>query len=226
MSSETLSRERIVGAAIELLDAEGVEGLSMRRLGGALGSGATSVYWHVKNKDDLISLAADEVHGEIELPDPGEVGWRAAAAAMAYGLREMFRRHAWIVPVFGTHIVFGPGIARFNDRFIAVFEAAGFAGSDLDRAGETVLAFVLGIAYADASEAAMNARLRRKGVNVEEYIKDVVASGREVAADFPRLLERYDAQSNDIRTAVSEQSFEFGLETVLDGLAARLAENS
>ena len=61
----SLSREQIVRAAIELLDAEGAAGLSMRRLGTKLGSGATSLYWHVANKDELLELAVDEVLGEI-----------------------------------------------------------------------------------------------------------------------------------------------------------------
>ena len=58
---QPLSRDQIVAAAIRLIDAEGLEGFSMRRLGQALGSGATSVYWHVKDKDQLIDLVLDEI---------------------------------------------------------------------------------------------------------------------------------------------------------------------
>ena len=56
---QPLSRTQIVATAIKLIDAEGLEGFSMRRLGQELGAGATSVYWHVKDKDQLIDLVLD-----------------------------------------------------------------------------------------------------------------------------------------------------------------------
>src|SRR5690349_4305070 len=65
---DTLSRDQIVGAAIELLDARGLDDFSMRMLGKRLGSAATAMYWHVGSKDDLLALAADRVWSEIALP--------------------------------------------------------------------------------------------------------------------------------------------------------------
>ena len=70
MPRDTLTREQIVDAAIELLDRDGLEGLNMRALGQRLGSAATAVYWHVGSKDNLIALAADQVWNEIGRPDP------------------------------------------------------------------------------------------------------------------------------------------------------------
>src|ERR687893_1971585 len=75
-----LSREQIVRAAIEILDAEGAAGLSMRRLGTRLGSGATSLYWHVAHKDELLELAVDEVLGEVYVPEAGDTPWRVGAS--------------------------------------------------------------------------------------------------------------------------------------------------
>ena len=80
---DTLTREQVVDAAIDLLDTDGLEGLNMRALGTRLDSAATAVYWHVGNKDNLIALAADQAWNEIELPDPTAVGWRTAAGEMA-----------------------------------------------------------------------------------------------------------------------------------------------
>src|SRR5215813_9588524 len=85
----TLSRDQIVRASVELLDAEGLAGFSMRRPGAKLGAGATSLYWHVTNKNGLLELAVDAVMGEIEIPDPDEVGWRTALRGYAEGLRSM-----------------------------------------------------------------------------------------------------------------------------------------
>ena len=66
---DTLTREQILKAAIDLLDAEGLEGLNMRALGNLLGSAATAVYWHIGSKENLLALAGDQVWNEIPLPD-------------------------------------------------------------------------------------------------------------------------------------------------------------
>ena len=97
MPRDTLTREKIVKAAIDLLDSDGLEGLNIRALGSRLGSAATAIYWHVGSKDNLMALAADQAWNEITLPDPAAVGWRDAAMAMAAGLHAMLTRHPWLV---------------------------------------------------------------------------------------------------------------------------------
>ncbi|QWF85401.1 TetR/AcrR family transcriptional regulator C-terminal domain-containing protein [Amycolatopsis sp. CA-230715] len=223
MPRDTLTREQIVEAAVAVLDAEGVDGLNMRRLGARLGAAATAVYWHVKNKDDLVVLACDHVWGEIALPDPGEVGWRAAAAALATGAREMVGRHFWLVSAMGTHLVYGPGKARYDDHCLGVYETAGFRGPGADQAAATVLMFVLGAAQGEAAESAWRARLRRDGADAEARVNETVERIGEIARAFPRLRERA-LPSPDPATEPDEDSFEFGLRVVLDGLEARLPE--
>ncbi|WP_188188633.1 TetR/AcrR family transcriptional regulator C-terminal domain-containing protein [Nonomuraea sp. SYSU D8015] len=218
MPRETLSREQIVRAAVEVLDAEGVEGLNMRRLGAWLGSAATAVYWHVKNKDDLVVLAADEVWGEIELPDVEQVGWREAAAAMARNLHAMVIRHPWLVTAMSTHLIYGPGKARHDNHLIGVYEAAGFTGRQVEWAMNAVFVFALGQAIGEASDAAWRRRLRRAGGDPEERERAAIEQIAEIASRFPRLRARMDAPGDD----GPGQRFEFGLQTVLDGLEARL----
>src|ERR1039458_6659332 len=111
MPRDTLTREQIVRAAIDLLDTEGLEGLNMRALGNRLGSAATAVYWHVGSKDNLMALAADQAWNEIALPDLTATGWRAAATAMATSLHAMLTRHPWLVQAFGSQVLYGPGTA-------------------------------------------------------------------------------------------------------------------
>src|SRR5262245_38803736 len=94
-SKETLSREHVVRAAVELLDAEGLAGLSMRKLGERLSAGATSIYWHVETKDDLLEFAMDEIYGEVDVPAPELAGWRSGATLLAHSLRAMILRHPW-----------------------------------------------------------------------------------------------------------------------------------
>jgi hypothetical protein len=88
---DSLTREEIVRPTIELLDDEGLEGLNMRSLGKRLGTAATAVHWHVKNKDDLVLVAGDRVWNEIELPELGAADWRTPATALAAGLHAIHR---------------------------------------------------------------------------------------------------------------------------------------
>src|SRR3569623_2659091 len=89
-----LSRVQIVRASLELLDADGIAGLSMRRLGTRLGSGATSLYWYVNTKDELLDLCIDECLGEVHVP-AGE-DWRESLRTAARALRDMVLRHPWL----------------------------------------------------------------------------------------------------------------------------------
>jgi AcrR family transcriptional regulator len=221
MTRDTLTREQIVKAAIDLLDTEGLEGLNMRALGKRLGSAATAVYWHVGSKDNLVALAGDQVWNEIELPDPAAASWRTAAADMAVGLHAMLTRHPWLVQAFGSYPMFGPGKARHDDHDLAVFEAAGFIGDQADQAAATVFTFVLGNALGPAAAASLTRKLSREGGDAEEQIRDGLAKARQVAAQFPRLRSRLETASADY-AAAPDYSFEFGLQTLLDGLAAQL----
>lgn len=86
-----LSQDRIVSEAIRLLDDKGIEALSMRSLGTRLGAGATSLYRHVANKDELIELVVDEVYGEMQVPDADDpAAWRAAVAVAPTACAQWF----------------------------------------------------------------------------------------------------------------------------------------
>nr|WP_240973870.1 TetR/AcrR family transcriptional regulator [Nonomuraea sp. FMUSA5-5] len=217
-----MTQDQIVRTAVELLDSDGIEGLSMRQLGTRLNSAATAVYWHVKSKDNLLVLAADAVWAEIELPDLEKVTWQAAATAMAKGLYAMIIRHPWLVPAMSTHLLYGPGKARHDDHLLAVYLAAGFTGRDAERAMKTVFTFVLGNALGVASEAAWRARLRRTGGDEQEQIRTMMAQATEIAMRFPRLRAHSQAQEDGTLPPAPDQDLEFGLRTILNGLQSEL----
>ena len=221
MPRDTLTREQIVRAAIDLLDSEGLEGLNMRALGERLGSAATAVYWHVGSKDNLIALAGDQVWNEIPLPELTAVDWRTAATQMATDMYAMLSRHPWLVQAFGSYVVFGPGTARHNDHSLAIYEAAGFTGERADQAMATVFTFVLGSALGPAATASLTRKLGRDGGNATELLRDHMTKAREIAAQFPRLRTRLDTAAADYGAA-PEHSFEFGLQAILDSLQAQL----
>jgi AcrR family transcriptional regulator len=221
MARERLTKDQIVRTAVELLDEEGLEGLNMRSLGKRLGTVATAVYWHVKNKDELVLLAGDRVWDEIELPGLDQVEWRAAAVSMAHGLYAMLGRHPWLVQAFGSYLFFGPGKARHDDHTLAVYEKAGFVGPDADRAAAGVFTFVLGNVLGASATASLTRRLAREGGDPDELIKETIARAAEVAETFPRLRARLNTAAAGYNQA-PEATFDHGLNALLNGLADEL----
>jgi AcrR family transcriptional regulator len=211
----SLSREQIVTAAIELLDAKGLSGLSMRRLGTKLGSGATSVYWYVANKDELLELAVDEVMGEVDIPDLEVVGWRAAAGGVVQGLRSVILRHSWITSLFGIRPAIGPQAMRMSDRVVTVLTAAGFEGIELAYASSLLMSHAIGSATTDS---ALHTATARSGKTANELVEEMGPYVHSIAADYPSYVKWWSENKNMDVEKLQEDSFNFGLERLLDGL--------
>lgn len=223
MPKPTLTAGQIVDVTIGLLDEEGLDGLNMRELGRRLDSAPTAVYWHVKDKDNLIRLAADEVWNEIALPAPNSADWRTAAEHLASGLRAMVLRHPWITQALSGYLLYGPGKSRFDDYNLGVYEQAGFHESQADQAAATVFVFVLGSAIGDAANVSLTRRLDRRGGDAQQQLQEAIQRATDIAVQFPRLRARLEADAagtgyND----APDHTFEFGLKAILDGFQERL----
>ncbi|RFU41182.1 TetR family transcriptional regulator [Actinomadura logoneensis] len=217
----TLSREQIVTEAIKLLDAEGVEALSMRKLGQALNAGATSLYRHVANKDQLLELVVDEVYGELCVPvleSPGE--WRQAVRALAHEMRAMLLRHPWIAPILGLvgSSYLGPNVVRLSDEMLGLLEDAGFSLTEGNATVKSMFAYVIGWTM---SEAAWLLALARSGQTEQEWLEQMRPAMERVVETHPRLGKLFEAQSeaNAGRdtTEISDAEFDAGLDRFLDG---------
>jgi AcrR family transcriptional regulator len=189
---EGLSQDRIVAAAVELLDAEGLEALSMRTLAARMDTKATSLYRHVANKDELIELVVDEAYGEMEVPAEGP--WRTSVADAARSLRAVVLRHPWVASVLGQVGLaeLGPNLSDRSARLLALFVGAGFPDDEADLAMKTMLGYVVGMTV---SEAAYVQLLARSGQSEDELVVRGVTS-----------------------KALRDKTFEYGLERVLAGL--------
>jgi AcrR family transcriptional regulator len=216
---ETLSREQIVQAAMETLDSEGVAGLSMRKLAAKLGAGATSLYWHVPTKDDLVDLLIDAIWGEIDVPSPDLAGWRNGAMLFGHSLRAAILRHPWLPEVMYTRPSMGPNALTLGSRGLVLFGAAGFPDREVDYAMGSVMSYVLGTASAEVATREM---VRKSGQSPEEWAGEMLTQAEAAAADYPemRASVRRRAQQ-DVNAALTEH-FVFGLDALLDGLEARL----
>ncbi|GAA2399041.1 TetR/AcrR family transcriptional regulator C-terminal domain-containing protein [Actinomadura vinacea] len=216
-----LSQDRIVAEAVRLLDEEGLDALSMRGLGTRLGAGATSLYRHVANKDELIELVVDEIYGELRVPDADPATWRAAVTECAQSLRAMILRHPWSATVLGQVGLaeLGPNLIDRSERMLAVLHAAGFAPGTADLALNTVLAYTMGTAI---SEAAYLSMLARSGQTEDQWADDLRATTEQAIEGHPRMQEGYAALHEQDPRQIREDNFTYGLECVLDGLQARL----
>ncbi|QIS15018.1 TetR/AcrR family transcriptional regulator C-terminal domain-containing protein [Nocardia arthritidis] len=214
-----LDRDQIVRAAIELLDHEGLEALSMRKLGAALGAGATSLYWYVANKDELLELALDEFWGGIGVPDPDEMHWRNVITAFAYNMRISSLAHPWGPSLIGTLPSVGPNAFRLTDRLRRAFLQAGLTGVDLYLANSTVLSFVLGQVIPEITF--------RKALGGGEYDQESTTEAlTRLAAEYPDMLDARAALEKLDPNAARAMAFDFGLTAVLDGIAAKLPQRS
>jgi AcrR family transcriptional regulator len=228
----TLTREQIVTQAIQLLDGEGIEALSMRKLAARLDVGATSLYWHVANRDELIELVVDEVYGELDLPDAAVAGtridvaeWRAATRRYAHSIRATVLRHPWVVSVVEYLVTsyLGPNLTRVTERLLALFEAAGFEQlREAERAVSILSSYVLGVATA---EAAWRNWMARHGQTEQEWMSAAKAVADTTTEGYERVkkvVAEYATFDYADPQKAMDEDFDYGLDVMLDGLQVRL----
>ncbi|WP_034382745.1 TetR/AcrR family transcriptional regulator C-terminal domain-containing protein [Herbidospora cretacea] len=222
-AQQGLSREQIVRATVELLDAEGMEALSMRKLGAKLGAGATSLYWHVANKNELLELAMDEVFGAVRIPTSDS--WREVVGNVAWGLRAAILAHPWFTFVLGSLPALGPNAMNCSATLCAALARAGFQKHDIDYAGAAVLSYTVG---ATAPEAAYTSALKSRGITMEQAQRDLAPAVEKVARAHPEVHARFqEAVESTIDPLAHRQlAFDFGLVSMLDGLAMRLPKSA
>jgi AcrR family transcriptional regulator len=146
-----LSLDRIVATAVELLDAQGVDGLTMRRLADRLGAGVMSLYWHVGSKEDVFDLALDSVLDHRAPPQPGEPrDWRGDVVHMLEDWRASMLRHPWSASLLPRRAL-GPNILGRLELLSRTLSRAGVADADLNVAIWSLWNYVMGATISRAS---------------------------------------------------------------------------
>ncbi|MFB9641584.1 TetR/AcrR family transcriptional regulator [Agromyces lapidis] len=149
-SDAGLSRQRVVDEAIRLADREGADGLSMRRLAGALGAGAMSLYRYVASKEELLDSMIDLVFDEIELPSTA-TDWQSAMRRRAVSARQVLARHPWAIPLMESRTSPGPANLRHREAVTACLRRAGFTVVMATHANWLLDSYVYGFALQEAS---------------------------------------------------------------------------
>jgi len=203
-----LSRERLLRAAVDLADREGVGSLTMRRLAQELGVEAMSLYHHVANKDEILDGIVDLVFGEIELPS-GDADWKAAMRRRAVSAREALRRHRWAIGLMESRSSPGPANLRHHDAVIRCLRRAGFSVALTAHAYSLLDSYIYGFALQEAG---------LPFETPEETAEVAQAMMAEFPADaYPHLTEL--AVQHVLRPGYDYgDEYLFGLELILDGL--------
>lgn len=206
MSRPRLNRQRVLKAAVKLADRDGIEAVTMRRLGRELGVEAMSLYNHVENKEDLLAGISDAVMAEVERPSGGS-GWKAALRTNAVSVRDLLVRHPWASSLKIRRMP-GPATLRQNDWVLETLREAGFAEELTYHAYHILESYILGFAVQEINFSSLT----------EEDVSRLTAT---FLHDFPRSDYPYFSEHVDQHLDPppgDEGGFELGLDVLLDGL--------
>ncbi len=201
-----LSRDRIVAAASALVDAEGLDAVSTRRLAAELGVSGPSLYNHFRTKDEILEVVADAVSDRIDLsmfdPDDGR-DWPTALHDWAHSYRAALRAHPNIVPVFARGPGRRPAGLRIADAVFGAMVRAGWPPAQATRIGALMRYFITGSAL---------------GSFARGFVDDATAYDPAV---YPHLGRAHLLAEH--REQVDEGAFETGLRAIIDGLSVQYA---
>ncbi|MFE0022276.1 TetR/AcrR family transcriptional regulator [Amycolatopsis sp. NPDC059021] len=215
--TEALSRERIVEAAIELLDAEGEGGLTFRALTQRLATGPGAIYWHVANKGELLDAATDAVIAAALAGEPaGPAGSpQDAIRAVAFGLFDAIDDHPWLATQLATQLSRGPGgpvAPRIFESIGRQVRALGVPEDNWFTATSALMHYILGA----AGQNAANARGVESDVDRAEFLGAVAKAWEELDPDdypFTRAV------AEQLREHDDREQFLAGIDLVLAGIA-------
>ena len=203
-----LTRERVLDAAMKLADGGGIEALSMRKLGQALGVEAMALYYHFANKERVLDGIVDLVFGEIDLPAAG-AEWKAAMRRRALSVRDALLRHRWAIGLMESRTNPGPANLRHHDAVIGCLRAAGFDMAAAATAYSLLDAYIYGFALTK-----MNLPF--------DTTTDIVEMAETMLEPFPA------GEYPNLAAFITEHAmkpgydfaneFEVGLDVILDGL--------
>ena len=200
-----LTRDRILHAAIELADRSGLDALTMRRLGSALGYEAMAIYKHVANKDEILDGMIELVVSSIESPEEGS-DWRDAMRRRAISAREVLGRHSWAIGLLESRGFQGPAAMRYLDAILGNLMSAGFSIENAAHAFWLLDCYVYGQVVQETSMAASST----------DDTAEAEASSPDESTDYHHLAAMQEHAQSFGHTFDGE--FDFGLDLILDGL--------
>jgi AcrR family transcriptional regulator len=204
-----LTRERVMAAAIELADRDGIESISMRKLAHELGVEAMSLYTHVRNKNDLLDGMADAVISQIPMSADGAAGWKASLRQLVLAARSIMLRHPWAPRTVETQTAPGPAVLQYANSVLGILREGGFSIAQAHHALHILGSRLLGFTQALFDDSG--------------DLEPEAAAGlaRELGASHPYAVEMALAVTHGgaLGRCDDDAEFEFALDFILDGLA-------
>jgi TetR/AcrR family tetracycline transcriptional repressor len=216
---DPLTREAIVAAALRVIDSEGLDGFSMRRVAERLDTGPASLYWHVGSKDGLLDLVLEQVIGEQEVPDPKPERWQEQLKEVARGMRAAIVRHRDIVRISIGRVPMGPNALRWSERVLAILRAGGVPDELAVLGHHLLISAVNGFTMDETGEGGEPPADQPSAWTDEmaRMVRDYIAS---LPADrFPNMV----AVADHYAISDADRRFELLLDIFVEGLARRAA---
>jgi AcrR family transcriptional regulator len=209
-----LSRERVLGCALNLADESGIGALTIRSLATSMGAKPMSLYHYVANKDEILDGIVDMVFDEIDLPSP-EGEWRDEMYRRAHAVRRALKGHPWAVGLLETRASPGPATLRHHEATLATLRAAGFSVQMTAHAYALLDSYIYGAAL---QEAALPFHGPDAAAEVTTSIVELFSDGQ-----YPHLVEI--ATEHVLKPGYDfADEFDFGLNVILDGLARSIPD--
>jgi AcrR family transcriptional regulator len=208
-----LSRDRVLRAALDIADADGLEAVTMQRVAHAIDAEPMSLYRHVLNKDDLLDGLIDLVYAEIEVPSPADP-WREASRRRAISARDVLRRHPWAVTLMESRARPGPANLAHHEAVLSNLFAAGLSARQATRAYNLIDSYVYGFA------------LQEKALPISSE-QDLSTLGPEMLGQLsPGMYPHLEAVAAELVGSGFRYADEFepGLDLILDGLESLAGE--
>lgn len=218
------SRAQVTEVAIRIADAEGLEAATMRRIACEMGTGAMSLYRYVPKRDDLLDLMIDAVMGEMELPDRPTGDWRSDLSQVAHQSRAIGLRHPWQVALITRRPTLGPHSLMVYDFVLGCLDGYGLDIDEMASLAGMLNDYVHG---AVRREIGWLDEARRTCMDMERWMKEYV--GAHVAhvvesGEYP-MFNRTVLEAR-LPHMQPEARFQYGLERVLNAIAAALPERA
>ena len=202
----TLNRARVLHAAIELADQEGLDALTMRALAARLGVKAMSLYNHVENKDDIIDGMLDTVVGTVELPET-DMEWKTAIRRTVIATKDVLISHPWAPGLWLSRQSDGQARLRLGDWMLRTLTEAGLERELIYHAYHILESHIVGSTMQAQS-------FPYRGEELAGMARDFIA--QVPAGDYPDLVDHIKEHLEPRDGQMS--GFEFALDLILDGL--------
>jgi AcrR family transcriptional regulator len=207
-----ITRDAIVEAALMVLDKVGMDGLSMRRVAEELGTGAASLYWHVRNKDELFQLIFDRVTREVVLPEPDPAHWKQQLKALGYQMRDILGKYRDVARLSFGRIPSGPQTALLAEWLFTLLQPVGVPDEAIAMVADFAGLYVGAYCYEESLGFPSPTGEDLPPETWLQMMRNYIVS---LPRDrFPRTIAAVDL----LLAFNPEERFEFGLDLLIAGL--------